>query len=97
MTEKEATGILTLTAQTQQILIQAQRQIELTTERVIERQSIGNVKEVGGGTEPLPQLSRAGIGVARFRRSVAFDGLQYRAQGNVKFKVLPLMFVGVGK
>ena len=88
---------MALTAQTQQILVQAQREIELATERVIERQPIGNVKELRGGTKPFPQLSCAGIGVARFRRSVAFDGLQYRAQGNAKFEVLPLAFGGVGQ
>ena len=36
MTENEAAGIVALTAQTQQILVQAQRQIEFATERVIE-------------------------------------------------------------
>jgi hypothetical protein len=48
-----------------------------------------------GGTQLLPQLARAGIGMARFRRGEAFDGQQRRAQGTAKFELLALTFEGV--
>jgi len=78
VTQNEPGGIVALTAQTQQILVQAQRQIELAAERVMERLPIVNVKELRGGTELLPELSRTGIGIARFRRSDSLRGHQYR-------------------
>ena len=68
MTQNEPGGIVALTAQTQQILVQALRQIEFAAEHVIARLPIGNLKELRGGTQLLPQLSCAGIGMARFRR-----------------------------
>ena len=75
MTQNEPGGIVALTAQTQQILVQALRQIEFAADHVIARLPIGNLKELRGGTQLLPQLSCAGIGMARFRRREAFDGI----------------------
>ena len=57
------------------------RQIEFAAERVMARLPIGHSKELRGRTQLLPQLSCAGIGLARFRRGESFDGLQHRAQG----------------
>ena len=68
MTQNEPGGIVALMAQTQQILGQAQRQIEFAAVHVIARLPIGNLKELRGRTQLLPQLSCAGIGVACFRR-----------------------------
>ena len=59
---------------------------------MIERLPIGNLKELRGRTQLLPQLSCAGIGMTRFRRRVAFDGSQDRAQGTAKFELLSLTF-----
>jgi hypothetical protein len=77
--QNEPAGIVALAAQTQQILVQAQRQIEFAAERVVDRLPIWNLKELRGITQLLPQLSCAGIGLARFRRSVIFNGKQDRA------------------
>ena len=92
MTQNEPGGIVALTAQTQQILVQAQRQIEFAAVHVIARLPKGNLKELRGRTQLLPQLSCAGIGLARFRRGEAFDGVQDRAQGTAKFELLSLAF-----
>ena len=54
MTQNEPGGIVALTAQTQQIVIQAQRQIEFAAVRVIPRLPMGNLKKPRGGTELLP-------------------------------------------
>ena len=75
----EPAGIVALPAQTQQILVQAQRQIEFTAERVVDRLPIWNLKELRGIAQLPPQLACAGIGSARFLRGVAFDGKQDRA------------------
>ena len=90
MTQKEPGGIVALTAQTQQILVQALRYVEFAAERVIARLSIGNVKELRGRTQLLPQLTCAGKGMAGFRRPVAFDGPYGRAQAAAKFELLSL-------
>src|SRR5438270_2157098 len=74
VTQDEPGGIVALTAQTQQILVQALCQIQFSAERVIARLPVGNLKELRGRTQLLPQLSRAGIGMASFRRRVAFAG-----------------------
>jgi hypothetical protein len=79
VTQNQPGGIAALTAQTQQILVQAQRQIEFPTDHMITRLPIGNAKELRRGTQLLPQLSCAGIGLACFRRRVAFDGDHHRA------------------
>src|ERR1700730_17900305 len=92
MTQNEPSGIVALAAQTQQILVHAQRQIEFAAEQVIERLAIGNLKELRGGTELLPQLSRAGYGLARFRRRPTLDGQRGRGQGAAKFELLSLAF-----
>jgi len=97
VTENEPGGILALAAQTQQILVQALRRIQFAAERVRSRLPIGYPKELHGRTQLLPQLSRAGIGIARFRRCVAFGGLQHRAQGTREFELLSLTFGGIGQ
>jgi hypothetical protein len=93
--QNEPSGIIALAAQAQQILVQAQRQIEFTAAHVITRLPVGNLKEPHGRTQLLPQLSCAGVGLARFRRRVAFGRLQDRAQRTDKFKLLSLAFRGV--
>ena len=57
---------------------------------------MGNLKELRGRTQLLPQHSCAGIGIARFRCGKAFDGDQGGAQGTAKFQLpsLALDFVG---
>src|ERR1700730_6661745 len=96
VTQNEPAGIVALTAQTQQILGKALRQIEFAADRVITRLSIRNVKVLRGGTQLFPQLSRPGIGVPGIWRRMAFYGCQDRAQGAVKFELLSLTF-GVGR
>jgi len=54
------------------ILVQALRQIEFAAAHVVAGLSIWNLKELGRGTQLLPQFSRAGIGMARFPRHEAF-------------------------
>ena len=61
-------------AQTQQILVQAQRQIVFAADCVKAQLPKGNPEEFRGRTQLLPQLSCTGRGMARFRRCVAFDG-----------------------
>ena len=95
MTPNEPSGIVALTAQTQQILVQTLRQIEFAAVCMIARLPKWNVKELRGGTELLPQLPRAGIGMARFRCRVAFDDQQDGAQGTAKFELLSLTFPAV--
>ena|SRR6516165_12120922 len=73
VTQNEPGGVVALAAQTQQILVQALRQIEFAAGRVKARLPIGDVKKRRRGTELLPQLSRASISMARFRRGQAFD------------------------
>src|SRR5437016_2508716 len=92
VTQNEPARIVALAAQTQQILVQAQRQIDFAAERVMERLPKGNPKELRGGTQLLPQPQCAGISMARFRRGEAFDGLQDRPQGTQKFELLSLAF-----
>ena len=46
MTQNEPGSVVALTAQTQQVLVQAQRQIEFAAEHVIARLPIGNLKEL---------------------------------------------------
>src|SRR6516162_4263436 len=76
VSENEAGGIVALTAKTQEILGQAQRQIELAAVRMIARQLIGNLNELRGGTQLLPQPPCPGVSMARFRRGEALNGLQ---------------------
>ena len=90
MTKNESRGIVALKAQTQQILGKALRQIEFAAEQVIARLPQGDVKELRGGTQLLPQLSCTGKDTARFRRRLAFYGCQDRAQGTQKFEFLSL-------
>src|ERR1700730_11636230 len=97
VTQNEPAGIVALTAQTQQILGKALRQIEFASDRVITRLSIWNVKVLRGRAQPLPQLSCPGIGVPGIRRRLAFYGRQDRAQGTQKFELLSLTFGGVGQ
>jgi len=67
VTQNEPGGIVALTAETQQILVQALSQLQFTTGRVVARPPIGNPKELRGRTQLLPQLICAGIGLARFQ------------------------------
>src|SRR4051812_40177432 len=92
MSQNEPSGIAALTAETQQILVHAQRQIELAADRVINRLSTRDVEEFRWRTQPLPKVSCPGIGVAGLRRGKAFDGLQYRPQGSVKLELLALAY-----
>ena len=80
MTQNEPSGVVAQAAQMQQILVQALRQIEFAAGRVKARLPIGDVKEGGGGTELLPQLSGAPISMACFRRGQAFDQAQRGTQ-----------------
>ena len=66
VTENESAGIVALIAQPQQILAQAPRHIEFAADHVIDRLPIGKLKKLRGGTQLLPQLSCAGVGLARF-------------------------------
>jgi hypothetical protein len=79
--------IVALAAETQQILVHAQCQIELAADRVIDRLAARDMKELRRRAQPFPQFSCADIGVAGFRRSEAFDRLQYRTQGTVEFEL----------
>jgi len=54
VSQNEPGRIVTLTAQTQQILVQAQRQIELTTVHVIARLPKGDLKVIRRGPQLLP-------------------------------------------
>src|SRR5215469_8575883 len=77
-----------LTAQTQQVLGQVLRQIEFSAVHMIYGVSPGHVKELGGRTELLPQLSGAGVSMTCLRRRRAFDDAQDRAKGTAKFELL---------
>ena len=86
VTQNEPGGIVSLTAQAQQILVKALRQIEFAAVHVIARLPIGNLKEFRGKTQLLPQLSCAGIGMACFRCPLAFDSTKHRAQGDYEIR-----------
>jgi hypothetical protein len=90
VTQNEPAGIVALTAQVQQILGQAQRHIEFTAECMIAGLSIGDVNELRGEPQPLPQFACASIGLARFRRRLASDNLQHAAQVAANFEFLSL-------
>ena len=92
MTQNKPGGIVTLAAETQQILVQTQRQIEFAAVRVIARLPKRNLHKLRRGTQLLPQLSCPGVGMACFRRGQAFDGEQRRTQGTAKFELLSLTF-----
>src|SRR5260370_2445938 len=85
VSQNEHSGIIALTAQTQQILSRALRLIEFAAERVIKRLPKWYLQELRRRTQLLPQLPCAGIGMARLRRGKAFESLQYCAQGAAKF------------
>src|SRR5271166_89284 len=97
VTQNEPAGIVALTAQTQQVFVQAQRQIQFAAEHVMERLPKGNVNELRGGIQLLPQLSCASIGTPRFRRCSSLEGQQGRAQAAEKFELLSLALRGVRK
>jgi hypothetical protein len=69
VTPNESGGIVALVAQTQQIIIQALRQIQFATEHVKPTLPIGNLKELGGGTELLPQRGHLNLDCAVVRGS----------------------------
>ena len=79
MTQYEAGGIVALAAKTQQILVQAQRQIQFAAKPVMNRLSPGDMKVLRGRIQPLPQLSCTSMGMARFRRRKAFNDIQHCA------------------
>jgi hypothetical protein len=72
MAQNEPSGIVVLAAQTQQILVQALRQIQFAAERMIDGLRKGNMKKLGGGIQLLPQLPYAGIDMVCFRRRLTF-------------------------
>jgi len=80
--------MVALTAHVQQTFVEACRQIQFAAVSMIARLPIGNVKVLLRGTELFPQLSCPGEGMASFRRSLAFDEPQYRAQGCAEFELL---------
>src|SRR6516165_6620604 len=61
VTQSEAVSVVSFSAQTQQIVGQALRQIEFAADHMIDRLPIGKLKELRGGTQLLPQLSCAGV------------------------------------
>ena len=88
MSQNEPAGIIALVTQTQQSLLQAQRQILFAAVCVMSRLSPEKVNELRGGTQLLPQPQREGVGTARFRRRLTFHRKQGRSQGTVKFELL---------
>src|SRR6516164_3439151 len=90
MTQNEPASIFALTASIQNVLGQAQRQIEFAAVGVISRLSPRDVEELRGRTQPFPQLSCTAIGVAGFGSAGTFDGLQRRSQTATKFEFLSL-------
>ena len=57
MAQNKAGHVVPLTAQTQQILIQALREIEFAAVRVIARLPVGNLNELRGRPQAFPQLA----------------------------------------
>jgi hypothetical protein len=92
VTENESGEVAALTAQAQQIFVQAQRQIEFAAVRMIASLPIRNVQELWGSPQLLPQLSRSRIGIARFQPGIALDRKQDRTQGAAKFELFLLAF-----
>src|SRR5215469_15605322 len=90
VTQNEAGRVASLSAQTQQILVQAQRKIEFTAGRVITRLPKRNLKKLRGRTQLLPQYSSAGVGIARLGRREAFGGSQRRPHGAIVFELSSL-------
>ena len=86
MTQNKPGSIVALTAQMQQILVQAQRQIEFAADHVIatiaHRESEGTPRENPAAPTTLVRGHRP----ARFRRGEAFDGSQHRAQRTRKIR-----------
>src|SRR5437763_12302509 len=95
MAKNHAGGIVALQAEAQQTLAAPACKVGLATKRVIASLRIGDVKELGGRAELLPQLSCTGAGVAGFRHYVAFDNDQGRTQGTPKLKLLAPAFYGI--
>ena len=56
MTQNEPDGIVALSTEAQQIFVQAQRQIEFATVRVIARQPKRNLNKLRGRTQLFPQI-----------------------------------------
>src|SRR5215468_5714344 len=54
VTQNQPGGIVTQTAETQQVLSERLRQIEFATEQMMERLPKGNLKELRGRTQLLP-------------------------------------------
>jgi hypothetical protein len=69
VTQKQPGGIVALTAQTQQILVRAHRQIQFAAVPVIDRLSKGNPKELRGGRGLGVRATAGGTMVLSVRRS----------------------------
>ena len=95
MTQNETGRVVPLTAQTQQILVQALGQVQFAAVRVITRLPIGNLNKLKGRSQPFPQLSRTGVSTTRFGGPLAFNGTKRRAQRAAKFELPPLSFGAV--
>jgi hypothetical protein len=79
-----------MAAQIYQILGRALRQIEFSTVQVIPRLPVGNLMELYGKSQLLPQLARSGIGMTRLRCGTAFNEDQHRTQSAPIFEFLTL-------
>src|SRR6516225_10715024 len=90
VTQDEPSYIVVLVAQTQQIFVEAPRQIELAAAIVIEGLPIRNVEELRGITQLRPKFSPPGEGMPHFRRRLAFGESQGRAERAPKLKLLLL-------
>jgi len=85
VTQNEPGDIVVLTAYPQQILGQTLCHIEFAPVHVIEELTTWDMKKCRRGTQVLPELSRPGIVIARFRRRVTLDDHQGRTQAAAKF------------
>src|SRR5215469_2383318 len=73
MTENGAGRVIALMTETQHVLGERLRPVQVAAKLVIKRYPMRNPEEFRGRTQLLPELSRAGMGMARFCCAVAFD------------------------
>src|SRR6516162_4334183 len=97
VTQNEPSGVIALAAHTEQILVQAQRQLVFATARMMCLLPIRNPEKLRGGTQLVPQLSGTGIGLAGFRCRVPFNSHQSRTQGAEKFEFPWLTLGAIGQ
>src|SRR6516164_6504468 len=88
--QNEAGGVVPVTAQAQQIFVQALRQIEFAAVRVIARLPVGDLNEFRGRPQLFPELACADISIPRFGCRLTFGSAQSRAKRTVEFELLPL-------